>query len=152
MLSLRMEKLALVGNYLNNRMRRPTTGDLSPLRRAGEVCFGREEVREKSQRSHCKHCPCAISPMHLLIKSWWRSWLYAQCGKITIGIVHKWGTLILENYSALCMIVISTTLKQVKVVVVSALNMAENELLVCWNPLLLFISMTPPERLNVTVR
>lgn len=51
MLSLRMEMLALVGNYLNNRMRRLRTGDLSPLQSGGEVCFGREEVR-KSHRGH----------------------------------------------------------------------------------------------------
>lgn len=39
-----MEKLTLVGNYLNNRMRRVSTGDLSPRLRDGELCFGREEV------------------------------------------------------------------------------------------------------------
>lgn len=44
---VRMEKLALVGNYPNNRMRRLRTGDLSPQPSGGEVCFGAEEVRGK---------------------------------------------------------------------------------------------------------
>lgn len=57
---LGMEKLTLVGNYLNNRMRRASTGDLSPQRRGGELCFGREEVLKKSQRSRGKCCPCAL--------------------------------------------------------------------------------------------
>lgn len=43
---VRMEKLALVGNYPNNRMRCLRTGDLSPYQSGGEVCFGREEVTE----------------------------------------------------------------------------------------------------------
>lgn len=42
-------------------MRRLRTGDLSPQRSVGEVCFGRGGSEEKSQRSHGKHCPCAIS-------------------------------------------------------------------------------------------
>ena len=36
-----MEKLTPVGNYLNNRMRRMRTGDLSPKQRGGEVFPGR---------------------------------------------------------------------------------------------------------------
>ena len=44
-----------------------------------------------------------------------------------------------------------TVLKQVKVVGMSALSMAENKLLVYRDPLLLVISMPPPESLNVTL-
>lgn len=41
---------------------------------------------------------------------------------------------------------------RLKVAGVSALSMAENVLLVYWNPLLLVISMPPSESLNVTLR
>lgn len=56
--------------------------------------------------------------------------MYALFGKIAKDTVHRRGTLTLEGYSALCMIVITATLKQAKVVVVSALSMTEDELLV----------------------
>lgn len=126
---VRMEKLALVGNYPNNRMRRLRTGDLSPRQSAGEVCFGRKEV-EKSHRGHMTNTVLVLYPsIRLLIKSTWRP-LCALFGKIAEDTVHRRGTLTLEGYSALCMIVIFATLKQVKVVVVSALSMTENKLLV----------------------
>lgn len=89
--------------------------------------------------------------IQLLLKFTWTP-LYAMFGKIAKDTVHRRGTLTFEGYSTLCMIVISTILKQVKVVVVSALSMSENELLVYGNPLLLVISMSPPESLNVTPR
>lgn len=50
---VRMEKLAPVGNYPNNRMRRLGTSDLSHQQCSGEVCCGSEE---KSQRSHIVLC------------------------------------------------------------------------------------------------
>lgn len=58
--------------------------------------------------------------------------------------------LTLESDFILCMIAISTLLKQVKVLVVSALNMTEHKLLVYRNPPLLFLPLSPPESLNVT--
>lgn len=62
---VRMEKLAPVGNYPNNRMRCLRTGDLSHQQCSGEVCCGSEE---KSQRSHGKHCPYALSICTALYK------------------------------------------------------------------------------------
>ena len=82
----------------------------------------------------------------------YRDPLYALFGKIAEDTVQRRGTSTLEGYSTLYMIVILTVLKQVKVVGVSVLSMAENELLVYWIPLLLVISMRPPESLNVTLR
>lgn len=66
---LGIKKLTLVGNYLNNRMRRASTGDLSPQLRGGELCFGREEVL-KSHRGHMVNVVLVLySSIKLLIKS-----------------------------------------------------------------------------------
>lgn len=84
----------------------------------------------KSRRGHMVNIVPVLYPsVQLLIKCTWRP-LHALFGKIAKDAVHRQGTLTLEGYSTLCMIVISTILKQVKVVVVSALSMTENELLV----------------------
>lgn len=55
-----MEKLALVGNYLNSRMRRLRTGDLSPWHSGGELCFAREKVR-KSHKGYVINTVPALS-------------------------------------------------------------------------------------------
>lgn len=61
--------------------------------------------------------------IQLLIKCTWRL-SYALFGKIAKDTVHRQGTLTLEGYFTLCMIVITVILKQVKVASVSALSMA----------------------------
>lgn len=85
---VRMEKLALVGNYPNNRMRRVRTGDLSPPRSGGEVCFGGEEVR-KSHRGHIVNNVLVLGPsVLLLIKHAWRP-SYELFGKIAKDATHR---------------------------------------------------------------
>lgn len=84
----------------------------------------------KSHRGHMVNIVLVLYPsLQLLIKCTWGP-LCALFGKIAKDGVHRRGTLTLEGYSALCMIVISTALKQVKAVVVSALSMTESEPLV----------------------
>lgn len=84
----------------------------------------------KSHRGHIVNIVLVLYPsIQLLIKCTQRP-LYALFGKIAKDTEHRQGTLTLKGYSTLCMIVILTMLKQVKVVGMSALSMADNELLV----------------------
>lgn len=102
-------------------------------------------------RGHMVNTAPVLHPSVQLLVKRRRRRLRALFGKIAKDAAHRRGTLTLDGYSTLCMIVISATLKQVEVVGVSALSTAENKLLVYGNPLLLVISIPPPESLNVTL-
>ena len=92
---LRMEKLALVGNYPNNRMRQQRTGDLSHQRSGGGVCFGTKGSKEKSLGSHGEHRPCVLyTSVKLLGK---RAQKPVRFVKIAEDTVHIYGTLALEG-------------------------------------------------------
>lgn len=90
---LRMEKLALVGNYPNNRMRQQRTGDLSHRWRGGGVCFGTKGSKEKSPASHGKHCPCVLYVSQAPREACTEALLFV---KIALDTVHICGTLALR--------------------------------------------------------
>lgn len=83
-----------------------------------------------SQQGHMVNIVLVFYPsVQPFVKSTWKP-LCALFGKIAKDTAHRCCTLTLDGHSTLCMIVISAALKQVKVVVVSAVSGAENNLLV----------------------